>query len=69
MLKKTKTVGYSGKIVYDHNRSDGTPKKLMDSSRLNALGWNAKVGIEIGLKKNLFSVRCKCSYCFIARAW
>ena len=38
------------KIVFDHSRSDGSPQKLMDSSRLNSLGWNAKVELEVGLK-------------------
>ena len=45
-----KTVGFSGKIIFDHTRSDGAPQKLMDSSRINAMGWHAKVEIEIGLK-------------------
>jgi GDP-L-fucose synthase len=45
-----KTVGFEGKIVFDHSRSDGSPQKLMDSSRLNSLGWNAKVELEVGLK-------------------
>ncbi|OGT89696.1 MAG: GDP-fucose synthetase [Gammaproteobacteria bacterium RIFOXYA12_FULL_61_12] len=44
-----KTVGYRGKIVLDPSKPDGTPRKLMDSSRLNALGWQAKVGMEKGL--------------------
>jgi GDP-L-fucose synthase len=44
------TVGYEGLIHTDLTKPDGTPRKLMDSSRLNALGWNAKVGLEAGLK-------------------
>ena len=42
-------VGYSGKISFDASRPDGSPQKLMDSSRLNALGWHAKVGLQEGL--------------------
>jgi GDP-L-fucose synthase len=45
-----KTVGYTGEITFDTSKPDGTPRKLMDSSRLNALGWKAKVGLETGLK-------------------
>ena len=45
------TVGYQGKITTDPTKPDGTPKKLMDSARLNALGWSAKVGLEEGLKR------------------
>ncbi len=45
-----RTVGYSGQIHTDPAKPDGTPRKLMDSSRLNALGWDAQVGLEAGLK-------------------
>jgi GDP-L-fucose synthase len=44
------TVGYAGHILTDPSKPDGTPRKLMDSSRLNALGWQAQVGLEAGLK-------------------
>jgi len=43
------TVGYQGVIDFDTNKPDGAPRKLMDSSRLNALGWQARVGLEQGL--------------------
>ena len=42
-------MGYQGEITYDTSKPDGTPRKLMDSSRLNALGWQAGVGLEEGL--------------------
>lgn len=45
-----KTVGYQGQIAFDPSKPDGTPRKLMDSTRLNALGWQARVGLEAGLK-------------------
>lgn len=44
-----KTIGYQGEIVFDSSKPDGTPRKLMDSSRLNALGWRANVALEEGL--------------------
>jgi GDP-L-fucose synthase len=44
-----KTVGYTGNIDFDTNKPDGSPRKLMDSSRLNALGWQAQVSLEAGL--------------------
>ncbi len=44
-----KTVGYMGRIEFDASKPDGTPRKLMDSTRLNALGWQAKVGLDAGL--------------------
>lgn len=46
-----RVIGYPGAISFDPSKPDGTPRKLMDSSRLNALGWYAKVGLEAGLEK------------------
>ena len=43
------TVGYQGTIDFDTSKPDGSPRKLMDSSRLNALGWHAQVGLDAGL--------------------
>jgi len=43
-------VGYKGKIVFDATKPDGTPRKLMDVSRLERLGWKAKTTLEGGLK-------------------
>ncbi len=45
-----KVVGYQGAVVFDTSMPDGTPRKLMDSSRLNALGWHPKTSLEDGLK-------------------
>ncbi len=44
-----KVVGYAGKIEFDATKPDGAPRKLMDSSRLRALGWAAQVDLEAGL--------------------
>lgn len=44
-------VGYDGKIVHDLDKPDGTPRKLMDSSRLNNLGWNPKISLQKGLEE------------------
>jgi len=43
-------VGFRGAIVWDTSRPDGAPRKLMDSSRLLALGWKPKVDLESGLR-------------------
>jgi GDP-L-fucose synthase len=43
-------VGYTGQILTDPTKPDGTPRKLMDSTRLNGLGWKAKVGLDAGLQ-------------------
>ena len=44
-----RTVGYTGGFSFDTSKPDGAPRKLMDSTRLNALGWHAKVGLAQGL--------------------
>jgi GDP-L-fucose synthase len=44
-------VGYKGKIKFDAARPDGTPRKLMDSSLLNSLGWKPSVTLKAGLEK------------------
>jgi len=46
-----RAVGYSGRISFDASRPDGAPRKLMDSGRLNAMGWRAAVGLEEGLRR------------------
>lgn len=43
------TVGYAGQIEFDTSKPDGAPRKWMDSSRLNALGWQTKVDLQRGL--------------------
>lgn len=43
-------VGYDGAIVYDRTKPDGTPRKLMDVSKLADLGWRAQTSLEDGLK-------------------
>jgi GDP-L-fucose synthase len=42
-------VGFSGRIVFDSSKPDGTPRKLTDISRLTALGWSARIPLEQGL--------------------
>lgn len=44
-----KIVGYKGDIVHDLSKPDGTPRKLMDVSKLHATGWKAKIGLEEGI--------------------
>lgn len=44
-----KVVGFDGELVFDTTKPDGTPRKLMDVSRLNGMGWTAPTGLERGL--------------------
>jgi GDP-L-fucose synthase len=45
----SQTVGFQGTIEFDSSKPDGSPRKWMDSGRLNALGWQAHVNLEKGL--------------------
>jgi GDP-L-fucose synthase len=51
------TVGYTGQIVYDASKPDGTPRKLMNVSRLHQLGWQAKTSFADGLVNAVASYR------------
>ena len=42
-------VGYRGRLHFDASKPDGTPRKLLDTSRINAMGWRPSIGLEQGL--------------------
>lgn len=44
-----RVVGFCGELVFDSTKPDGTPRKLLDVSRINALGWKASIGLEEGV--------------------
>ncbi len=44
-----RTVGYRGELRFDPSKPDGTPRKLLDTSRMAALGWRPKIGLEAGI--------------------
>ena len=44
-------VGFKGKLITDPSKPDGTPRKLMDVSKLTKLGWKADTSLEEGIKK------------------
>ena len=46
-----RVVGYPGRLAWDTSKPDGTPRKLLDVSRLTALGWKPRIGLEEGLKR------------------
>ena len=45
------TVGYSGEVEYDSSRPDGTPRKLLDVTRLAELGWRAQIALADGIRE------------------
>jgi GDP-L-fucose synthase len=58
-LAKTiaKATGFTGEILFDRTKPDGTPRKLMDSSRLSALGWMASIDLERGISETVADFR------------
>ena len=61
-----KVTGFKGKLIFDSSKPDGTPRKLMDISRINEMGWNHSISLERGLfdtyawyKGNLEQARSK----------
>jgi GDP-L-fucose synthase len=52
-----KATGFTGKILFDATKPDGTPRKLMDSSRLSALGWSASINLERGIAETVVDFR------------
>ena len=45
-----RVVGFGGRIVFDNTKPDGTPRKLLDVSRLAALGWRARTSLPDGIR-------------------
>ncbi|VXC00103.1 bifunctional GDP-fucose synthetase: GDP-4-dehydro-6-deoxy-D-mannose epimerase and GDP-4-dehydro-6-L-deoxygalactose reductase [Flavobacterium sp. 9AF] len=48
-----KTVGFEGELVFDVTKPDGTPRKLLDVSKINNLGWKHKIDLQEGIEKTL----------------
>lgn len=44
-------IGYKGELKFNTDKPDGTPRKLLDTSRINNLGWKAKIGLEEGVRR------------------
>ena len=49
--------GFKGKIIWDKTKPDGTPKKLLDISRIRELGWRSKINLKEGIIKTIFSFK------------
>ncbi len=52
-----KVLDFDGELIFDTSRADGTPRKLLDVSKINSLGWHAKTSLEDGIRKTYDSVR------------
>ena len=61
--KVCEVLGFDGEIVFDTSRPDGTPRKLMDSSRLFGFGWKPRVSLEEGIRIAYEEFRAKAGSC------
>ncbi|WP_263415270.1 GDP-L-fucose synthase family protein [Terriglobus albidus] len=52
-----RTVGFEGRLVFDTSKPDGTPRKLMDSSKIHQLGWHHEIELEDGIRRTWNEVR------------
>jgi GDP-L-fucose synthase len=62
----SEVIGFNGEIIYDHSMPDGTPRKLLDVSKLNSLGWKSKMSLFDGIAltydwylRNIDAIRSK----------
>lgn len=51
--KISKEIGFKGNIIWDNSKPNGTPKKLLDVSKINNLGWKSKISIDEGIKRTI----------------
>jgi len=57
--KVMNAVGFEGKITHDRSKPDGTPRKLMDGSKLTALGWSPSIPLDAGLQSTVETFRAE----------
>jgi len=50
-------VEFKGNVIFDHSKPDGTPKKLLDTTKINSLGWFPKITLEDGIKKTYTEIK------------
>ena len=50
-IKISKTLNFSGELIFDDSKPDGNPRKLLDSTLINSLGWKSKTSLDEGLNQ------------------
>ena len=56
-LKISNIVKYKGKIIWDENQPDGSPRKLLNVSKIKDLGWESKISLDEGIKETIESFK------------
>lgn len=52
-----RATGFTGRIIWDDSMPDGTPRKLLDSTEIRALGWAPKIGLIEGIERTVAEYR------------
>ena len=52
-------VGYTGALEFDTTKSDGTPRKLLDTTKINNLGWKPSIKLQEGIRRTIAEVKDK----------
>ena len=52
-IKVAEILSYEGKILWDKSKPDGTPRKVLEVSRINKIGWSAKIDLDLGIKETI----------------
>ena len=60
-----RVLGFDCELFFDTSRQDGTPQKLLDVSRIHALGWKAKVNLEEGLRRTYAYAQTELERCTV----
>ncbi len=52
-----KEVGFKGEIIWDRDKPDGTPRKLLNIEKIKKIGWSSEIKLDHGIKKTIFDYR------------
>ena len=58
-LKISKILNYKVEILWDKSKPDGTPRKILDVSKINQLGWSSSIELDVGLRKTIQEFKSK----------
>ena len=65
-LNLTLNLNFKGEIIWDRDKPDGTPRKKLDTSYINKLGWESKTNLDRGIEKSINSYKNQFKHEFIS---